>query len=187
MLNSKTLPVSSLPAPPHPTLPPIQAARDLARRLDRPPFLPTLPFPSLPFPPLSHPSALYLSTCPALPIYLSIYLFIYLCNYLPTPLPTHLPIYLPPSRLLPSPCPPPGPPPGRCTNSRVPYPSQGLFSSLFSPQALPDPSRAFFLFFFLFHANQAGLQLRYPGSVENSMVFLYLIHMQIKFLPLIGC
>ena len=75
-----------------------------------------------------------------------IYLSIYLSTYLPTP----LPIYLPPSRLPPSPCPPPGPPPGRCTNSRFPYPSQGLFSSLSSPQALPDPSRDFILFFSFF-------------------------------------
>ena len=50
----------------------------------------------------------------------------------------------------------PGPPPGRCTNSRFPYPSQGPFSSLSSPQALPNPSRAFFFFFF--YANQAGLE-----------------------------
>ena len=127
----------SLTAPPHPTLPPIPAARNLARRIDRPSLSPSLPFPSLP-PPIPPPSTY-------LPIYLppSTYLPIYLSIYLPTP----LPIYLPASRLPPSPCPPAGPPPGRCTNSRFPYPSQGLFSSLSSLQALPDPSRDFFLFF----------------------------------------
>ena len=160
MLSSKTLPGSSLrarslTAPPNPTLPPIPAARDLARRLDPPPFpLPPSLSPSLPFPSPSHPSALYLSTYPPLPtplpIYLSTYLPIYLSIYLSTYLPTPLPIYLPPSRLPPSPCPPPGPPPGRCTNSRFPYPSQGLFSSLSSPQALPEPSRDFILFFSFF-------------------------------------
>ena len=145
MLSSKTLPGSSLrarslTAPPHPFLPPIPAARDLARRLD--------PLPSLPFPSPSHPSALYLSpylpTHLYLPLYLSTYLPLYLSIYLPSPQSTYLPTPLPPA---PSPCPPPGPPPGRCTNSRFPYPSQGLFSSLSSPQALPDPSRDFFLFF----------------------------------------
>ena len=154
MLRSKTLPGSSLrarslTAPPHPTLPPIPAARDLARRLDPPPF----PH-SLPFLPSSHPVALYLSTYPPLPIYLSI--------YRPTSLPTHLPIYLPPSRLTPSPCPPPGPPLGRprarvSTSASLTLSKAGLFSSLSSPQALPDPSRAVF-FFFLFYANQAGLE-----------------------------
>ena len=129
-------------------------------------------------------------------INLSIYLSIYLS--------TALPIYLPPSRLHPSPCPPPGPPPGQCTNSSFPYSSQGLF---FFPLLAPSPPKykpRFSSVFFLFHANQAGLepvtslfanllpiqclcQLRYPGSVTNSMVFLYVIHMQIKFLPLIGC
>ena len=44
-------------------------------------------------------------------------------------------------------------PPGRCTNFRFPYPSQGLFSSLSSPQALQNPTRVFFLFFLLY-ANQ---------------------------------
>ena len=67
VLSSKTLPGSSLrarslTAPPHPTLPPIPAARDLARRLD-PPFPPFPPFPLFPpFPPF--PPSTYL------PIYL---------------------------------------------------------------------------------------------------------------------
>ena len=73
VLSSKTLPGSSLrarslTAPPHPTLPPIPAARNLARRLDRPSLSPSLPFP---FP--SHPSALYLSTYLPTPLSLSIY------------------------------------------------------------------------------------------------------------------
>ena len=108
--------------------------------------------PSLPFPlPSLRPLPIYLSTYPPLPsplpIYQSTYVSIYLSNYLSIYLPTLLPSYLPPSRLPASPCPPPGPPPLQCTNSRFPYPSQGLFSSLSSPQALPDPSRDFFLFF----------------------------------------
>ena len=122
------------PYPPFPPFPPF------------PPPFPSLPFPSLP-PPILPPSTylpIYLppSTYPStyLPIYLSIYLSTYLTIYLSTYLPN-----------------PPGPPPGRCTNSRFPYPSQGLFSSLSSPQALPNPSRAFFFFFF-FYANQAGLE-----------------------------
>ena len=154
MLSSITLPGSSLlarslTAPPHPTLPPIPAARDLARRPDPPlsSLLPSLPFPL----PSLRPLPIYLSTYPPLPsplpIYQSTYVSIYLSNYLSIYLPTLLPSYLPPSRLPASPCPPPGPPPLQCTNSRFPYPSQGLFSSLSSPQALPDPSRDFFLFF----------------------------------------
>ena len=152
MLSCKTLPGSSLrarslTAPPHPTLPPIPAARDLARRLN-PPLFPPPPFPSLPFPSPSHPSALYLSTYLPTPLYLPLYLSTYLSiYYLSTYLSFYLPIYLTSTRLPPSPSPPPGPPPGRCTNSRFPYPSQGLFSSLSSPQALPDPSRDFFLYF----------------------------------------
>ena len=145
VLRSKTLPWS-LTATPHPILPPIPAARHLARRLH--PL--TSPYP-LPFPSPSYPSAFYLSTNP---LYLPLYQAAYLILYLPSTYPS---TYLPPSSLPPSPCPPPGPPPGRCTNSRFPYPSQGLFSSLSSPQALLNPSRAFFLFF-LFYANQAGLE-----------------------------
>ena len=151
MLSSKTLPGSSLrarslTAPPHPIVPPSPAARDLARRLDPPPFpslpspLPSLPFPSLPFPSLPPPippPSTYLPT----PLYVSTYLSIYLSIYLSTYPSTYLPTRLAPAAL------PPGPPPGRCTNFRFPYPSQGLFSSLSSPQALPDPSRAFFFFF----------------------------------------
>ena len=59
--------------------------------------------------------------------------------------------YLPtPSRLLPSPCPPLGPPSDRCTDSRFPYPFQGLFP----PSPHPSPPRwkpryfPFFLFVF---------------------------------------
>ena len=59
--------------------------------------------------------------------------------------------YLPtPSRLLPSPCPPLGPPSGRCTDSRFPYPFQGLFSSLPSPQPSQMEAGLFSSFFFLF-------------------------------------
>ena len=152
MLSSKTLPGSSLrarslTAPPHPFLPPIPAARDLARRLDPLPSLP-FPLPSLlpPIPPPSTYLPIYLPTS----TYPSTYLPIYLSIYLPNPQSTNLPIYLPPLPPAPSPCPPPGPPPGRCTNSRFPYPSQGLLSSLSSPQALPDPSRALFFFFSFF-------------------------------------
>ena len=94
------------------------------------------------------PPSTYLPT----PLYVSTYLSIYLSIYLSTYPSTYLPTRLAPAAL------PPGPPPGRCTNFRFPYPSQGLFSSLSSPQALPDASCAFLLFFFLFYANQAGLE-----------------------------
>ena len=222
MLSSKTLPgpslrAKSLTAPPHPTLSPMPAGRDLARRLDSPSLLPP---PSLPFPSESHPSALYLSTyLPTtllLPLYLSIYLSMYLCIYLSIYLPnylsiflsiylsTRLPIYLPPSRLLPCSCPPPGPQLGLVY--KVPLPirfPRPFFFLLFAPSP-PRCKPRFSSVFLFFYANQAGLepvtslfakslpiqclwQLRYPGSVTNSMFFLYFIRMQIKFLPLIGC
>ena len=89
VLRSKTFPWS-LTAPPHPILPPIPAARHLARRLDPlpslfPPPFPSLPFPSPPFPLLSlrllpiyqPPQPTTLPSC--------------LSNYLPT---LYLPIYL---------------------------------------------------------------------------------------------
>ena len=104
----------------------------------------------LPFPPSSYPSALYLSTYPPLRIYLSIYLFIYLSIYLPT----HLPIYLPASRLLPSP--PARPRAGVPTSA-----SHTLPKAFFLPSPRPKPSQiqaGLFSFFFLFHANQAGLE-----------------------------
>ena len=104
---------------------------------------------SLP-PPIPPPST-YLPTPLYLPLYLAVHLTVYLR-------PTYPSTYLPtPSHLLPSPCPPFGPPSDRCTDSHFPYPSRGLFSSLPSPQALPDESRAVFLFF-LFYAYQAGLE-----------------------------
>ena len=125
-LSSKTLPGSSLRArslnaSPKPNPPLNPGSKRPCSQARHPP--------SPRFPSRFHPSSLYLS------------------NYLPTPLATNLRLYLPPYRLPPSPCPPYGPPPSRCTNSRFPYPSQGLFSFLSSPQAHPDSSRAVFLFF----------------------------------------
>ena len=147
MLSSKTLPGSSLrarslTAPPHPIVPPIPAARDLARRLDPPPF-PSLPppIPPLPFPPSSHPAALYLSTYPPLRIYLSIYLFIYLSIYLPIYLSTY------PPRAC---CPPPRPAPGPVYQLPLPIPFPRPF---FFPLLAPSPPRSkpgFFLFFSFF-------------------------------------
>ena len=148
MLSSKTLPgpslrARSLTAPPHPTLPPIPAARELARRLDSPSFL-LPPFPSLPFRiPSLRPLPSYLSTYHPPRTFLPVNLSIYLSIYLSTP----LPIYLPPSACSRVPALPLARPSGWCTKSRFPYPSQGLFSFLSSPQALPDASRAFLLFF----------------------------------------
>ena len=97
VLRSKTFPWS-LTATPHPILPPIPAARHLARRLDPlpslfPPPFPSLPFPSLPLPSPSYPSAFYLSTNPLnLPLYLAAYPIIYLPSTYPS-------TYLPPSSL----------------------------------------------------------------------------------------
>ena len=158
MLSSKTLPGSSLrarslTAPPHPFLPPIPAARDLARRLDPLPVPPSLPFPSLPFPSPSHPSALYLSpylpTHLYLPLYLSTYLPIYLSIYLPSPQSTNLPIYLPPSHLPPLPALPPARP-----RAGVPTPaSHTLPKAFYLPSPRPKPSQiqaALFFFFFFF-------------------------------------
>ena len=174
MLSSITLPGSSLlarslTAPPHPTLPPIPAARDLARRPDPPlsSLLPSLPFPL----PSLRPLPIYLSTYPPLPsplpIYQSTYVSIYLSNYLSIYLPTLLPSYLPPSRLPASPCPPPGPPPLQCTNSRFPYPSQGLFLPSPRPK-LFQIQAAIFFFFFLFHPNQAEFE-PVTSSFPNSL------------------
>ena len=141
VLSSKTLPGSSLrarslTAPPHPTLPPIPAARDLARRLDPPSLSPSLP-PSLLFPSLLLP----LPSLRPLPTYLSIYVSIYL--------PTPIPIYLPPSRQPPSPYPPPGNPrAGVLTPS-----SHTLPKAFFLPSPRPKPSQIqaaiFFVFFML--------------------------------------
>ena len=192
MLSSKTLPGSSLrarslTAPPHPTLPPIPAARDLARRLDPPfppfpslslpfPPFPPFPLPSLPFPAPSHPSPLYLSTYLSTPLYLPLYLSTYLTIYLST----YLPIYLPPR-----------PAPGPVYQLPLPIPFPRPF---FLPFLAPSPPRSkprlfsFFSFFMLIRrdSNPSPLchlfvcqlvtysvlcQLRYPGSVKNSMVF----------------
>ena len=200
MLSSKTLPGSSLrarslTAPPHSTVSPIPAARDLARRLDPPPF--PLPFPSLPFPlPSLRPLPIYLSTYP--PLYLPLYLSTYLSIYLPLYLSTYPPPACPPLPALPRPA------PGPVYQLPLPIPFPRPF---FFPLLAPSPPRSkprFFFFFFLFYANQARYEpvtslfanslpiqclfpFCYPGSVTNSMVFLYVIHMQIKFLPLIGC
>ena len=97
VLRSKTFPWS-LTATPHPILPPIPAARHLARRLDPlpslfPPPFPSLPFPSLPLPSRSYPSAFYLSTNP---LYLPLYLAAYPIIYLPSTYPS---TYLPPLQL----------------------------------------------------------------------------------------
>ena len=150
MLSSKTLPGSSLrarslTAPPNPTLPPIPAARDLARRLDPPPFpLPPSLSPSLPFPSPSHPSALYLSTYPPLPtplpIYLSTYLPIYLSIYLSIYLLIYLPLYL--STYPPPACPPlPALLPAR-PRAGVPTPaSRTLPKAFFLPSPRPKPSQ----------------------------------------------
>ena len=148
MLSSKTLPGSnlrarSLTAPPHPTLPPIPAARDLARRLVPPSLSPSLPFPSP-----SQPSALYLSTYPPLPIYLSIYLSIYLHLYLSTYPPPASPLLraLPPAR----------------PRAGVPTPASHTLPKAFflpSPRPKPSQNQAAILFFFsLFYANQAGFE-----------------------------
>ena len=115
--------------------------------------------PSLPFPPPSHPSPSLPSLLPSrrpLPIYLppSTYLPIYLSIYLSIYLPTHLPIYLPASRLLPSP--PARPRAGVPTSA-----SHTLPKAFFLPSPRPKPSQiqaGLFSFFFLFHANQAGLE-----------------------------
>ena len=154
MLSSKTLPGSSLrprslTAPPHPTLPQIPAARDLARRLDSPPPSQSPASPS-------HPSALYLSTYPPLPTPLPIYLSIYLPIYLSS---IYLSIYLStyPSTYLPTPL-PPAPlslpfPPAR-PRAGVPTPaSHTLPKAFFLPSPRPKPSQiqaAIFFFFFPF-------------------------------------
>ena len=156
MLSSKTLPGSSLrarslTAPPHPTLPPIPAARDLARRLDRPSLSPSLPFPSLPFPlPSLRPLPISLSTYPPLPTPLPIYLSTCLSIYLPSPQSTNLPIYLPPSHLPPLPALPPARP-----RAGVPTPaSHTLPKAFFLPSPRPKPSlmqaALFFCFFSFF-------------------------------------
>ena len=144
----------SLTAPPHPTLPPILAARDLAHRPDLP--LPS-PLESLPFPlPSLRPLPIYVSTYPPLPsplpIYLSMYQSIYLSIYLPLCLAT----YPPPA------CPPlPSLPPARPW-AGVPTPaSHTLPKAFFLPSPRPKPSQIqaeIFSFFFLFHANQAGFE-----------------------------
>ena len=156
MLRSKTLPGSSLrarslTAPPHPTLPPIPAARDLARRLDPPSLSPSLPpsllFPSLPLPlPSLRPLPTYLSTYP---LYLpSTYLPIYLCIYLSIYLPLYLSTYPPPA------CPThPALPPAR-PRAGVPTPaSHTLPKAFFLPSPRPKPSQiqgGLFFFFFSF-------------------------------------
>ena len=142
MLSSKTLPGSSLrarslTAPPHPTLPPIPAARDPARRLDPPPFSPSLPFPPIP------PPSTYLPT----PLYLSTYLPIYLSTYPSTYPSTYLPTFLPPAPLsLPSP--PARPRAGVSTPA-----SHTLPKAFFLSSPRPKPSQiqgGLFFFFFSF-------------------------------------
>ena len=160
MLSSKTLPGSSLrarslTAPPHPILPPIPAARDLARRLEPLPSLSPPPFPSLPFPSLAPPippPSTYLPNPLYLPLYLAAYLTIYLpptypSTYLRTPLPACPPL---PALHLARP------------RAGVPTPaSHTLPKAFFPPSPRPKPSQiqaALFSFFFLFYANQAGLE-----------------------------
>ena len=184
MLSSKTLPGSSLrarslTAPPHPILPPIPAARHLARRLDPLPSLFPLPFPSLPFPSLpfpscpfpcpSHPSAFYLSTHPPLPTPLPSCL----SNYLPTP---YLPIYL-------STYPPPACPPLPALHlarprAGVPTPaSHTLPKAFFPPSPRPKPSQiqaalfSFFSFFMLIRRDSNPSPLCLPLCLPISCLF----------------
>ena len=166
MLSSKTLPGSSLrarslTAPPHPTLPPIPAARDLARRLDPPSLSPSLPFPSP-----SHPSALYLSTYPPLPTPLPIYLSTYLPIYLSTYPSTYLPTPLPPAPLsLPSSRPAPGP----VYQLPLPIPFPRPF---FLPFLAPSPPRSkprhfsFFSFFMLIRRDSNPSPLCLPINYQ---------------------
>ena len=181
MLSSKTLPecslrARSLTAPPRPILPPIPAARGLARRLDPPPLpspLPSLPFPSLPIP---------LPSLRRLPIYLPP-----LLPYLPSPLP-HAP--LSPAR----------------PQAGVPTPaSYTLPKAFFPPSPRPKPSQiqsalfSLFSFFMLIRRDSNPsplcLPLCLPISCHMPIVlpaglqiqwFVCVIHMQIKFLALIG-
>ena len=159
MLSSKTLPGSSLrarslTAPPHPFLPPIPAARDLARRLDPLP-VPPPSLPSLPFPSPSHPSALYLS--PYLPTHhylpLSTYLPIYLSTSLSIYLALNLPIYLstypPPTCPLSLPSPRPAPGPVYQLPLPIPFPRPFIFP-LLAPSPPRSKPRSFFFFFFFF-------------------------------------
>ena len=116
---------------------------------------PSLPLPSLP-PPIPPPSTylpIYLPTS----TYPSTYLPIYLSIYLPSPQSTNLPIYLPPFHLPPLPALPPARP-----RAGVPTPaSHTLPKAFYLPSPRPKPSQiqaALFFLFFLFYANQAGLE-----------------------------
>ena len=155
VLSSKTLPGSSLrarslTAPPHPFLPPIPAARDLARRLDP---LPSLPFPSLPFPfpfpshpfplPSLRPLPISLSTYPPLPIYLSTSLSIYLALNLPI----YLSTYPPPTCPLSLPSPRPAPGPVYQLPLPIPVPRPFIFP-LLAPSPPRSKPRSFFFFSF---------------------------------------
>ena len=82
--------------------------------------------------------------------------------------------YLPtPSRLLPSPCPPLGPPSDRCTDSRFPYPSRGLFPP--SPRPKPSQMKAvlfsFFSFFMLIRRDSNPSPLCLPLCLPISCLF----------------
>ena len=140
MLSSLTLPGSSLrgkslTAPPHPTQPSPHSGSKRPCSLARPA---SRPFPFLPRP--NPPPSTYLPTPSSyLPIYLSTYPSTYPSTYLPTAL-LPAPLSLPSSR----------PAPGPVYQLPLPITFPRPFSSFSSPQALPDRSRAFFLFFSFF-------------------------------------
>ena len=149
VLSSKTLPGSSLrarslTAPPHPFLPPIPAARDLARRLD------PLPSPSHPFSlPSLRPLPISLSTYPPLPTPLPIYLSTFLSIYLALNLPIYLSTYPPPTCPLSLPSPRPAPGPVYQLPLPIPFPRPFIFPLLAPSPPRSKPRSLFFFSFFM--------------------------------------